>query len=405
VRAGYEVAAGYIYQTFGMLGIWTWINALLRQKFIVVGGSAINGTGATSASNPYSGRIGALLALNPEWISIRASINDLASGTTLQQMIDAYSLLFDAANAAGARIITNTIGPHTSATMNTTAQRSKWNGFNRWISQVAPTRWDMVVLPQHYQYLDPAQTTGQSLNASDAHPTSPYVYRIAKASADILAPYLAHIVSPLDAICAVGDESDAIDPNPINAGTSGGTVNAPGTGAAPPGITVVSNGTLAASVVSRTDGPGNWEQIAWTPSAVNSVAGLNLGSRTINSGVQVGDVCSYLWEIEVDAASAGMPQCVNCDMKFTGSNDGSGNNLIYRGVGSGSGRPPPTERGMRFVLATPALPIPAGTTAIIPQAYAVAYDTTAMTIRYGQHGLVNYTKLGWPIPQPWLWVA
>jgi hypothetical protein len=320
-------------------------------------------------------------------------VNDTNAANSYRTIVDAYSALFDTCNAAGIKVISNTIGPSTTANMDTTAKRSVWARFNEWLSYRAPEIFDIVVLPQTHQYLDPAALTGQCVGNTDLHPSLPYAFLIAKDAADMLLPMVNKYPSPIYGLVALGTADDTVvDPNPINIGTAG-TLGSNVTGQVSTSFgcrTTGNLGTVVASKVARTDGPGAWQQFVWTPSATGQLLEYYVTGAAIpvNAGFAVGDTVQFFCEVEYDAATAAADAhyptisiILNGSGKTLTANPSDGAQIA---LGS---------TNWRGVVATPKIPVPAGTTGLFVT-YGFRNKTTgAETVRIGQHGMINHSRM------------
>ncbi|WAR43599.1 SGNH/GDSL hydrolase family protein [Methylomonas rapida] len=373
--------------------VWNLTNLLMSQRLDFIHIDGISGTGALTGASVYRNRIGAAIASGAHWCALRASVNDFNPGTkSFDELVAEYSYLFATLNAAGMRVISNTVGP--SNQLDTTAKRSVWAKFNQWMLHTAPRLFDVVVIPQHYQCADPDVLTGaakSTLAVDGLHPDLPGAFLIAQTAASVLDPYLPN-KSPLFGIAALGTADEtAIDPNSINIGTSGAK-GANVTGNVANGFsirTTANGGTAVASKVARTDGPGYWQQVVWTPDGAGKLLDFysNGSAIALNAGFAIGDVVQYLCEIEVDAGSN--PANVHYPyilITFAGANK------TAKGFTTNSIHPALNKAGWRGVIATPKMAIPDGTTGIYIQTSFYSKIAAEVTVRFGQHAMINHSK-------------
>ncbi len=375
-------------------GIWQLTNMLMCQKLDFVYIDGVNGTGALSGSTHYSSRIDAAIASGAQYIAIRASINDFNDLIDYNLLIAEYSSLFAKVNASGMTVISNSVAPSNGYI--DTSRRSNWIAFNKWILGTAPKLFDIIVLPQHYQAIDHTSLTGTvdlAMAADGGHPDLNAAFLIAEDSVRVLEPYFYRNNNILYATMASGvADASLLDVNPTNIGT-GGTLGSNVTGAVADGygIRTTSNlGTVVASKVARTDGPGYWQQIVWTPSASDQYLeyySLGNGVPLATGGAVIGDTLQSVCEVELDIATA--PADAHYPVL----------KLTHRGgVGYSSGfalnatMVALNKSGWRGVVSTPKMDIPASTTEI-QLSYGWTNKTSGpQTIRFGQHCVVNHSR-------------
>ncbi len=376
---------------YNAYAIWRLTNMLMMGAMDIIYVDGMSGTGAIAGSTLYKDRIDAVISQNPNWISIRCSVNDIIAGATFETLVTEYSKLFSKVNNSGIRLITNTINCG-SYFLTTTQRRSVWARFNAWLMNIAPSLFDVVVLPLHWQCLDRTVTTGAndtSLMADNLHPETPGAFLMAKTAAEILLPFFPN-KHHLFSACAVGvaDET-AADPNPINAGSQSATgTGISGTVATSYGLSTNSGlGTIVGSKVARTDGPGEWQQIVWTPTAANQLAIYQPSSIALSAGLAIGDIISAAFEFEIDAATAD----ADCPIPTL--------RVVFNGAGIelqsfvyNSGALSPKKSGWRGLLSSEKIAIPAGTTSIFFMCRFQNKTTGAITARIGQHAIFNHSK-------------
>ena len=387
-----EVIVGADYKT-NLYGLWHQINFRLMGKLDFVYIDGISGSGALAGS-VYSDRIDAAIAAGAKYVALRASVNDFTVLQDYATLLAAYNELFTKINNAGMTIISNTVGGNNA--YDSAEKRNNWMRFNKYMLAEAPKEFDIIVLQQHWQTLDHAALTGaldSAMSIDGSHPAPKGAFTIAKTSSDQLDPIFANVESPLSAIAAVGLTENAIDTNPINVGI-GGTLAANVTGEVSDlyGVRAASGaGTVVASKVARTDGPGAWQQCVWTPSAANQQLDyylLGVGTSLTTAGASIGDIIQGFAEVEMDVATA------EADVHYSGLKitfrNGGGSTI---GFYFDSTQPALAIAGpWRGVVSTPKMPIPVGTTEIQITMMWMNKTTGVQTIRFGQHGVVNHSR-------------
>jgi lysophospholipase L1-like esterase len=382
-------------------GIILLTNMLLGNAFDIVNIDGVSGT--TSAS--FLSRLAAsVLAFRPRYAYIQGTVNDILSGTpqTLAQSIANYSAMFAQCNAAGITVITNTVTPF--AGLNTAAKRTQWLRFNAWLMNVAPSLYDVIVLRNDYQYLDPAGVTCQPnaafLAIDPTHPAVRDSFTLAQSNAATLRALGigATLPSPfLSGIGVTGSEDDAIHPNPINFGAAGVKQGAGTTGTVATTMSVgttSSLGTAVCSKVPRSDGPGEWQQVVYTPSAANQICTYqNFGAAIGLGNAQPGDVVSFFQEFEIDSSTpAANFRWVGAQITFVGGAYNAAAFPINSGFDNLGGL---SGVNLRGVIRTPPVAIPAGTTGMFLLANLHGGGAgLPITARYGQAAFRNLSRQG-----------
>lgn len=362
-------------------------NMFLGWPFHIDNIDGINGTDSGS----FLTRLPATLAFKTKYVFIQGSVNDIQNGLTYAQSKSNYATMFKMCNDYGATVITNTVPPNTFC--NNAAKQSQWNELNNWLLDSAPNLYDAIVLPYHWAYLDPTLLTSQPLLAQapdGVHPDCNGAFLLTQASIPVLSK-LIYGFAPMP----VGDTATGADvnihPNPINVGI-GGTLGAGVAGQVSDnmGVRVTAGGAANCTKVARTDGPGAWQQIVYTPSAIGQICEYyNTGPAIGLGNAQVGDVVSLFQEFEVDSASAGYRWCT-LQLTFNGSGK-TATFFPLNGALLNMGVPATTKRG---TMQTPPFAIPAGTTGFFVDAMIQAAGAgTASTIRFGNAGFRNYSKV------------
>jgi hypothetical protein len=380
-------------------GIITLTNMLLQGAFTVVNIDGVSGTNSASFITRLTASV---LAFRPRYAYIQGTVNEILSGVspqTLAQSIANYSSMFQQCNAAGTTVITNTVPPFQG--LDTTAKRTQWLRFNTWLMNVAPTLYDVIVLRQDYQYLDPALLTCQPnaafLAIDPTHPAVFNAFQLAQTNAATLKAHGIGVIGGtpfLSGVGVAGAEDDTVHPNPINVGTAGILVSGNVTGVVSNTMQVgtTSNlGTAVCSKVARTDGPGSWQQIVYTPSASNQTCTYqNFGAAVVLGNNQIGDVVSFFQEYEIDAGTtAANVRWVGAQLQFVGAAFNSHAFPISSGLDNIG------VTNFRGVLQTPPVAIPAGTTGLYM--LGIIFGAGAglpVTVRFGQTAFRNFSRKG-----------
>jgi len=378
-------------------GIWRLTNGLMNNKLNIVNVDGISGTGAIQFSNNnYATRVAAsVYAFKPKYCGVRASVNDVHEATnSLSDLITAYTDLFTDINNHGIKIITNTIAP--SNLIDTPAKVSVWLGFNRWLLNEALQLFDIFVLKQSHQNLLAGSLTAQADTQyvpDGVHPELNGAMRVAIDSAAQLDKIINN--PPLiDSILGVGtDDATAMLSNPLNFGIAGTTyTNVTGDVSDNKAISTGATGSAVCTKVTRTDAAGEWQQVVWTPSAAGQVLSYLETSvvKPLNNGVQVGDTVSFIAEVEMDAAT--VPANSHYAFVKLAFRDAGG--TIFEAVGplNNSIHAAIDSVGWRMVVETPRYAIPVVCTGLLFEINFYSKIAGAMTVRFGRHGLINYSR-------------
>lgn len=296
-------------------GVFAWTNYLLNQRFRVVNRAGVSG----NKTSDLLARLGTdVIAYRPKycWLIIGANdvTNDIAAATTILN----FQAIFSQLIAANIVPIVNLVPPSTS--ISTNARAAAWVTVNQFIRDYARGMngtvggkvGGIIVLDTEWVYLDTANTYPQPLAGYTdgvVHPYTKGSYAWAKQAASILDPIIPKVPifdSASKPTYSTGDA--ALIANPTMLGT-GGTKNTGVTGSLADSWTATimnSFGTAVASKVARTDGPGSWQQVAFTGSA--SFAGVDTGCQLTSStislpaGVAIGDTVACFVEYQMDAS-------------------------------------------------------------------------------------------------------
>lgn len=370
-------------------GIFNLTNMLLQHPFHVLNIDGVDGSNSASFLLRLSN---AVLQYLPKYAYIQGTVNDILSTgaeQTLTQQIANYSSMFSQCNAAGITVITNTVTPFTG--IDTAAKRTQYLRFNSWLADVAPSLYDVIVLRNEYQYLNPANLNCQPLASitDGIHPGVSSSFRLAQSNASTLLKYGLGNAPLFNGAGSPNSEDDGVHPNPISYGSAGaigtGVTGSVSTGM---GVRVTAGGVAACSKIARADGPGEWQQVVYTPSAANQICEYYTTGAAISLGnAAIGDIVTLFQEFEIDAVSGANFRWLGAQIYFAGINK-TATAFPVNGSLSNIG-----SSGFRGIIKTPPLAIPAGTTGVylegILHGAGASLSTTA---RFGQSSFINYSR-------------
>jgi len=386
------------YQT-SVYGIWNLTNMLMGQRMDFVNIDGVSGSGAIQAPS-YASRVQAsVYDHKPTWCAVRLSANDVNEDTnSLADLITAYTALFTDINNNGIKILACSCAG--STTYNTSQKRSNYVLLNKWLFEVAIKEFDIIALNNHYQISDRDSLIGEvdpALSSDPVigtylHPNLKGAFLIAQYNAAALLPSFPN-PSPLEYISAMGtDDATVIDPNPINVGITGARYSsALGEVSDNMSISTTTTGAAECSKVARIDGAGYWQQVVWTPTGGGQLLmyGCLPTTRSLNSGVQVGDVVSFMFEFEMDGstldANAHYPLI---EVNLVGTNPAQ----KIKANAYDTSRVALGVSGWRGVVATPKMVIPSGVTSFFITYRVMSKIAGEMTVRFGNHGMINYSR-------------
>lgn len=230
-------------------GIFAWCNYYLGQRLKVVKQSGVGG----EQMSAFLARVPADVdAYSPGWVIGMGGLNDITQGRTTAQIIADFTTLFNYLIATkGYRVSWNTI---TVVSGWTNPQYKICSEVNRWLSQ-APQTWPGLVVPDALSaVLDPATGSIPATYRVDATHLNPAgAARVGKVMADAIAPILPP-VAILESQNGTSGSSNLI---------SNGRFQNPASGLAA-NWAWLGTPTVTASVVARTDIPGQWQRAVFT---------------------------------------------------------------------------------------------------------------------------------------------
>lgn len=304
-------------------GIWILTNALLGEALDLVEVDATNGSGALQLPT-YSTRIDSVLAADSDAVAVRISINDISGGNSLQEIKDAYDLIFKAVTASGKTLIVcSPCAANTITTYDTPAKLTVWRELVNWsLNEVADT-YAAIVLNNSFQTLANGVTGQVDFGKTDGggdHPELNASFEMAQHNAKVLIDLVPTTDLMSKNLMVLADTVDAMLINPSNSGTSGthhSTGNTSGV-VADDLEAYVSAGTAICSKDPRGDALGDWQKFVWTPGSAGKLmqVAVPFASRftALTSDISVGDTLRLYFEFkayeETDGADIHYPLCV-----------------------------------------------------------------------------------------------
>lgn len=361
------------YYTQSGNGVFSQINARMRQFFKLknVGG--------------YSGRtLGTVISFfdvdvapfMPDYLFVIGSIeNDIFAGTPAATIVSNVNTLIDRCQSLGIRLVI--MGTPPGGTQLTTNARSQaYIDLNRTLANTMRSKKNVLFLRADYQYYDVANLVKPSPLSggfSDGawHPYARGACILADSFTKDIAEFVGISYDPFDTAWFTGATGiSALVGNPFNQGSqvaSGGLTGfVPGAGVT---FSKTGTGSGVASVVARTDKPGNWCKVAYSGPTTNPVwqtdflRGETPTVSLATAGLAVGDFVTGLWEVCTDGNVAGL-MGANVFIIF-GNSTGVGRVYgNYQNSGAVPNTPMLSTPITPQVLATPKIAIPPGTTTL-----------------------------------------
>ncbi|OZE39118.1 hypothetical protein CH278_02215 [Rhodococcus sp. 05-2254-5] len=254
-QAHSEYNSGTI-RTANSNGWWTHLNCRLGHRFKLLRNSGIPGETTTQQAARFQADV---VALAPGWVFLGGPTNDtsLTQAETVANLVS----MWNAADAAGIRIVQLTVTPKTGAT---TVVKDRANEINNYLRRTARERKGLVLIDWNSKL-----SVGSSMdwklghtNVSDTsglHPNPQGAAAMGQIAAERVA-----LMTPAIDVCPQnnGDASNLIV-NPLQFGTAG-TIGAGGSGQLSDSWRVdpLSTTVFTCRKVARTDGiPGFWQEI------------------------------------------------------------------------------------------------------------------------------------------------
>lgn len=396
----YRITSGAFYTQSGN-GIFSQINARMRQYFQLLNVGGHSGQTLATVLSYFETEV---TPFAPDYLFVIGSIeNDIAQLTPAASIINSVKALIVRCQALGIRLVITGTAPGGSLLSNS-AKSQAYIDLNRTLEDLMRMQKNTLFLRADYQYYDASNLTVPSPltgGYSDGtwHPYARGASVLADSWTTSIINFVGEAYDPFDAGWFTGATGlSALVANPFNQGSQAALGGL--TGFVPAsGVTYSNGGTGVgvASVVARTDRPGQWCRVAYTgPAApVFNTDRLRATTNAVSlatAGLAVGDYLTGLWEIATDGPVIGL-MGAQVFVNFIGSTNPTlsrsyGN---YQNAGTAPNTPMLTTPISQMVLGTPNVAIPVGTTSV--QLFCEFHPSganAAFNALYGRHG---YKKL------------
>lgn len=386
-------------------GIFSAAITELKQSLEIVYLSGVNGSLITDAdtgeSSGFLSRLPDALATDADYVYIPFSVNSFKNATvsmSFDALVESYSKAFFMIREAGKIPVTTTYFPsyfNDTALEQLTAVR-----FTDWLLDQQSNS-DLIVCDVRYSCADKSSLTLQAdqycvekvggvIGNTNVHRNPAGVILDAKAIAASLKKYIPTFDVPwIHSYNASASNSriSAIQ-NPIMVGTTGSKDNGTtGSVAANWGVSPSVGDACAASKVTRTDAPGEWQQIVWTPAAASKKLEFYSAPRFDLGDKSGGDAIEYLLEFEIDDLNVGMLKSMFCQATFYNSSVVNVGSSIYNTDYSNSAVNTlfPWIKAPSGIVATPKFTIPADATSVLFKFGLYSYaGGSPVTVRVGR---------------------
>lgn len=235
-------------------------------------------------------------------VVIMAGINDAFAGYSLQQITAAYYDVLRQATDAGLRVwlVTQPTMNSSHGSYSTDAQGRVF-AINEWCRQQASTTWarfGLVLVDGAAAAVDASSATGNwRANGSqdNLHPRNVGAYWVGKEWARMLSLY----VPDRNILVSSNADNYAYSQRSVNLAPNGVFATGSGTATGYTGTAIV-GGASTNSLVSHTDGFGNWQQMVQTASAAND--GYHMACASVHAnGLVAGDIVQAACEVDVSS--------------------------------------------------------------------------------------------------------
>lgn len=351
--------------------LFNWTNVLLGQRFNAIYFDGVSGTTYPQWDNGV--RVENALASGADYLWLTGDGDGGDTTSTAATYIAALTSIFTKCHNAGVIPIMHTIPPENSLT--TAATRLRTQLVNQWLTYTAPQLFpSLIVMPIGGAWLLAGSLTYQpDTNLNDGtHAYLPGAFNVAQLCAAILDPLIPKWTPPwLDMYDASSGGITSVIQSPIMVGTGGG-VSVLTSAGIPNGWTASATGTApadtgTANTSARTDlKPGNWLDYAVTFGAADHDAQAYFnGTSQGMGGKNIGDNVQFFAEMKIDPATAArvkgiylFAEFVNAGTKYAAA--------LFTGAmptqGLGAANWSARSASDIYVLGTPAMAIPPGTT-------------------------------------------
>jgi hypothetical protein len=377
----------------------------LKQSLEIIYRSGVSGSliydADTGVGTGFISRLPEALQTDADYVYVPFSVNSFKNANismSYDQLVSYYSQAFSMIRSTNKIPITTTYFP--SFFMDTAVEQLTAIRFTDWLLQ-EKTKSNLIVCDVRYSCADKASLTLQAdqntvekvggvIGNTNVHRNPAGVILDAKAMAnslkEVIPPFAIPWIYSYNA-SASNSRISAIQ-NPIMVGTTGAKDNGTtGNVASSWGVSPTSGDTCVASKVNRTDAPGEWQQIVWTPLAANrklefySTPRFNLGEKVS------GEPIEYMLEFEIDNTNINMIRSIFFQATFYNSSVVNIGSTIYNTDYSNSNTDIvfPLIEAPKGVVATPKFTIPSGAATVLVKfgAYSFA-GGSPVTIRIGR---------------------
>ncbi|WP_165420954.1 SGNH/GDSL hydrolase family protein [Bradyrhizobium sp. Leo170] len=326
IANGFSLTTNRAWET--VRGWHVWANALANSPFRLMGKSNA-GVGGNTSAQLLARYDTDVIAFNPGAAHIHIGINDLLAATASATTLANITAMIAKNRAIGAFTFVNKMLPYGSTALPMNGpQIALWEATNNGIAAMAAD--DVVVLDFEpvIGNMDAAHTMkdGYSGDSPQLHPNQTAAYLMAKVVRDA---YLAHSI-PGENLFTTNNDPANFAANGFLTGTTGTVSGATGqvaTGWTGAGA-AAGGATVAYSKVARSDGFGEWQQIAvsGTYTGTGKIARISR-AIPVTGLLSTGDVVQIGCEIQVDATQtavssfrAGFTQGADSVYAFAGNN-------------------------------------------------------------------------------------
>jgi lysophospholipase L1-like esterase len=285
VLDGDSITARYFESTAGTStsSFFAWFNAYMQQAFTVLGSAAVSGQSSSQCLARFDANVA---PLSPKWVSLMVGINNV--GTPDQVILDITAYIAKV-RGIGAKLLLWTLLPSTTVGSDQ-ARRRGWPAVNRFISSLAGTADDIVVIPAHEAWMDSTMSSATIYNPIAAyvedgtHPTALGAQAVGLLGYRTMQGRIGQRVIPAQIAVPFGQYEMVINPRANDAATA--TPTAPLTGTLPQYWSASREAGAAMggalTVINRTDGtPNKQVRFAFSGAAAVERCIVKAGNRGV----------------------------------------------------------------------------------------------------------------------------